>query len=398
MSGDIDFTMPDNRDEAISLLSKMFPQETQAIQKYFNLIEKLSNEFFRLSKASWWEYALFPFIFRNILHYRTTSVKQALDKMMHDNTLKLLLNTNVGYYNDTIKDFSFFYHAIAQHSYFEGGGWYIKGGSSNLSNYLASIIEKNGGEIITKANVIKIEHKDKQTHAISYMHKKEKKELQSDLIISNIDPSSTYKLANIDYQEKKKVATSLLSMYIGFKTNIKSVYGKRAYSTFLMPNITSIEAYDTHIQEDLTNRAIVFVDYSQVDSALTEDPSKSFGVICTTDYLEDWEHLDKEAYTQKKQEITESYLDRLETQYPNIREHIEFTEIGTAKTMQRYLKTPNGTAYGFAPYNDQFFRIPEIKSKKLNNLYFVGAWVISGGFTPAILSGDMCYQKIIKEK
>lgn len=58
--------------------------------------------------------------------------------------------------------------------------------------------------------------------------------------------------------------------------------------------------------------------------------------------------------------------------------------------MQRYLRTPNGTAYGFDPGSEQFFRLLKVKFDKLNNLYFVGAWVMGGGFTPAILSGGMC--------
>ena len=247
--------------------------------------------------------------------------------------------------------------------------------------------------LITKANVVKIDHNHKNSISITYRHKKEEIELVSDILISNLAPSATYKLANIEYSETKKVASSLLSIYIGFKSNLKSIYGKRAYSTFLLKDAQSMEDYDKSVQGDITDRGIVFVDYSQIDSGLT-DASKSFGAICTTDYLSDWEGLEKEAYKQKKQEVLESYLNLLEAEYPNIREHIEFAEVGTAKTVQRYLLTPQGTAYGFAPTNQQFFRTPEVKSKKLNNLYFVGAWVIGGGFTPAILSGGLCYREI----
>ncbi|MBD3793492.1 MAG: hypothetical protein IE889_04940 [Campylobacterales bacterium] len=60
-------------------------------------------------------------------------------------------------------------------------------------------------------------------------------------------------------------------------------------------------------------------------------------------------------------------------EYPNIRDYIAFAEVGTAKTMQRYLRTPNGTAYGFDPGSEQFFRLLKVKFDKLNNLYFVGA-------------------------
>jgi len=220
--------------------------------------------------------------------------------------------------------------------------------------------------------------------------------LSHDTVISNLAPSTTYALANIVYKENKSVASSLLTIYIGFKSNLKSIYGKKAYSTFFMNDIASMNAYDVKMEKPIEKRSMMFVDYSQINAALTDD-SKSFGVICTTDYLKDWESLSKEEYAQKKTALIEQYLVVVEKEYPNIREYIAFAEVATAKTMKRYLKTPQGTAYGFAPTNKQFFRIPEVKSKKLDNLYFVGAWVIGGGFTPAILSGGMCASKILKE-
>ncbi len=386
---DIDFVMPDSVDKAISALSKRYPSEKKSIKEYFDLIDNISKDYKKLANASWWQYIFFPLIFKYIIKYRVSSVKKVMDNLFKNEELKLILNSNIGYYNDKISDLSFLYHSIAQNSYFKGGGWYIKGGSQKLSNYLASIITQNGGKVITRANVIKIDNKD-----VIYKHKKEQIKISSDIIISNLAPSSTYKLANISYKEDKKVASSLLSIYIGFKQNLKSIYGKRAYSTFLFKDIKSIDDYDNNTQTDIEKRGFVFVDYSQIDSGLV-DEAKSFGAICTTDYLSDWEKLSKDEYKQKKQDILESYLDQLEIEYPNIKDYIEFAEISTAKTIKKYIKTPNGTAYGFAPNNKQFFRIPQVKSKKLKNLYFVGAWVLGGGFTPAIISGGMCADEII---
>lgn len=391
----IDFTMPDDIEKAIVALCKKYPSEEKGIKEYFRLIENISDEYEKLSTAPKWKLMLFPFFFKNILKYRTASVKEVMDSLMENEELKLILNTNIGYYTDTINDFSFIFHAIAQYSFYKGGGWYIKGGSQQLSNYLASIIRDNGGEVKISAEVIKINHNHENSTSITYIHKKEEIELSNDIVISNLSPSSTYQLANIPYTEQKKTASSLLTVYIGFKNNLKSLYGKRAYSNFLLRDAKSIDDYDKNVKGNIVNRGIVFVDYSQIDSGLT-DESKSFGSICTTDYLEDWKDLSKEEYKQKKEAVLQSYLNLLDVEYPNIKEHIEFAEVGTPKSIQKYLKTPNGTAYGFAPNNKQFFRIPELKSKELNNLYFVGAWVVGGGFTPAINSGGMCYREILK--
>ena len=394
-SSSIEFTMPDDTKKAITALCEKFPDEEKGIKAYFSAIKNISEEFDQIRTAPKWKLMLFPLFFKHIARYKTATVKEVIDDLMENEALKLILNTNVGYYNDTIKDFSFLYHAIAQHSYYKGGGWYIKGGSQKLSNYLASIIKENGGEVITSAEVIKINHNQQECTSITYIHKKEEKELSADIIISNLAPSSTYELSDISYTEQKKIASSLLTIYVGFRENLKSLYGKRAYSTFLLRDAKCIDDYDKNIQGDVEDRGIVFVDYSQIDSGLT-DESKSFGAICTTDYLENWESLTEEGYRQKKENVIQSYLDLLETEYPNIREHIQFAEVGTPKTIQKYIKTPNGTAYGFAPDSKQFFRAPEVRSNKLNNLYFVGAWIVGGGFSPAINSGGMCYHEILK--
>ena len=75
---------------------------------------------------------------------------------------------------------------------------------------------------------------------------------------------------------------------------------------------------------------------------------------------------------------------------------VEYIETGTAKTVERYIKTPNGTAYGFKPTPAQFFKMPKTRSRELKNLYFTGQWVISGGFSAAMMSGQYCAHTVIR--
>jgi len=279
---------------------------------------------------------------------------------------------------------------VAQYSYYKGGGWFIKGGSGRLSDYLAKIIRDNGGEIITKARVTYCEKE-----RVIYHHKKESKSIVSDIVISNLSPKQTYQLYNKPYNETKEVADSLLTIYLGFSKNLKDVYGKRAYSNFIFDDISSVKEFNEMMKKDISKRGFVFVDYSQIDSGLSNN-DKSFGAICTSDYINDWNSLDKQSYKKKKENLIKSTLKKLEIEYPNISKLVEYAEVGTAKTVERYIKTPNGTAYGFKPTVKQFFRIPKVKSNKINNLYFVGQWVISGGFSPAIMSGELCFREIEK--
>ena len=185
-----------------------------------------------------------------------------------------------------------------------------------------------------------------------------------------------------------------MTIYIGFSKNLQEVYGKKPYSNFIFDEIDSVNDYNAMLKKDIAERGFVFVDYSQVDSALTKDASKSFGVICYSDFIEEWQDLNEDDYKIKKQNLQDKALSKLEVYYPNIKELVEYIEVGTSRTVQRYIKTPNGTAYGYKPTPKQFFKTPTIESGRINNLYFAGQWVIAGGFSPAISSGGLCYAAI----
>ena len=382
------FTMPDGVEEAKEALISKFPNERSGIESYFKLIKNIATDLETLQSASWYQYALFPFLFWRILYYKSKSVTDVMDKMIENKELKLILNANAQYYNDIPNTLSFLLHSVAQYSYFNGGGYFIKGGSGRLSDYLAEVIKNNGGEVITKATVTACSE-----NSITYVHKKESKIIQSDSIVSNLSPEQTYQLYNLKYTEKRELANSLLTIYFGFNKNLKEVYGTRAYSNFFRDDIASIEEFNEQMKQDITQRGFTFVDYSQIDANLAPK-EKSFGVVCITDFIEDWQELDKTAYKEKKQELLNATLKKLEKHYPNILDLVEYAEVGTAKTVQRYIKTPNGTAYGFKPTPKQFFRLPQVKSNKVDNLYFVGQWVIAGGFSPAITSGLFCFNEV----
>lgn len=369
-----EFIMPDGVENAKSALKKKFPNEIEAIDKYFNIISQISKSFLKMSNLKWYDYLLLPFMIAPIWKYKNKSVTEVLDNLTKNEELKMILNANVVYYNDSPDTLSILLHSVAQSSYYEGGGYFIKGGSYKLSEYLGGVIKQNGGEIITKATVVKVSKNE-----VTYVQKNQNIMLKADIIISNIAPQDTYKLFNREYKEEKQISESITTIYFGFSKNLKEVYGEGTYSNFIL----------------MEDKHLVFVDYSQIDAGLV-DKTKSFGEICLIDEFKNWDRLSKEAYKKQKEILLEECLSLLEIYYPNIKEMIEFAEVATPKTMVRYIRTPNGTAYGYKPTPKQFFRVPQIKSDKINNLYFVGQFVIGGGFSSAIMSAEMCSQEIKK--
>ena len=388
-SEDFEFTMPHNKREAIDSLVNVFPNEKSSILKYFDTIAKLAKEYRTLLQGlSFSDKAFFPLRFPTLWRYRNESVLSAFNKLFSNKALQLILDTNIGYYHHKPSELSFIYHAIAQHGYFEGGGAFIKGGSQQLSNHLANVIEAHGGTIYTSAKAVSAD-----SNHVYFVRKGERGQIPYDVLISNLSPMDTYALFGMRSTPAFPIGTSLFTVYLGFSKPLNERYGPQAYSRFFFDGISSLEDQEHMRSKPLAERGFVFVDYSQIASGLTP-ANKSFGAVVTVDDINSWDKSDKKAYRARKEVLAAAFISRLEQAYPGIAGIVEYKEAATPLTIRRYIGTPGGTPYGFAPLPSRIFRVPRVKSARLKNVYFVGQWVIGGGFSPAIISGKLAADAI----
>ncbi len=195
-----------------------------------------------------------------------------------------------------------------------------------------------------------------------------------------------------------KIACSLFSIYIGFKKPIKEI-GNKYYSTFILDSeVKNQTDLANCMKGDLSSRNFAFVDYSQIDSQLVPK-GKGVGSICTTDYTSDWENLTKEEYNKKKEAVAQIYFDKLEKVIPGIKQEIDYYEVATPKTIERYTLNPQGSIYGYAQTPEQAVPNRVKQKSSIENLYFASAWTFpGGGFTGAILSGYLCAIGILYDK
>jgi phytoene dehydrogenase-like protein len=300
----------------------------------------------------------------------------------------------------------------AQYSYFTGGGHFIKGGSQTLSDYLASVISINGGEVILRHLVTEIITEDNFAIGVKYTRKRtgviqnEVQTAYAKIIVANAaipNVVNTYlgdALKNTDYQKminSLELPCSLFSIYLSF-SKPPSTVGSKHYSIFVVSeDVNSLKDFHpTEQTDDHSKKGYTFTDYSTIDSQLSKEGY--IGVICGIDYLENWSHLEEDQYQKKKEEVIEVYLGRLNEVFPGIRDIIDYAELGTPRTMASYTQNPSGVVYGFAhtipQINPQLKA--EIRNIPIENLFFASAWAGSGGFSGAISAGYKCAQKILK--
>jgi len=409
---EIEITIPDNYKEAINVLTERYPAEKSGIHKFFRIMLALRKEVNKLPRKKWRKLLFMSFIYvlaPHIIMYEKKSLGQLLDSLFENEELKLVLLANLGYYHNNPYTLSLLYYSIAQGSYFSGGGYFIKGGSQMLSDYLASVIEDHNGTVLLRHKVNEIVIKEGAAIGVKYSKisavNSEQVTVHGKCIIANTavpnvinelikESRAKIKLSNV--VGLPKIAPSILSVYLCFKKPPKEL-GNQIYSTiFFDPGISNQKHMEEFHHKDFSKRTYIFVDYSAIDSGLAPE-GKSFGVISTMDYLSEWESLPEDLYKKRKKEAAQILIDRLDKFIPGTKSAIEYYEVGTPRTIKSYTLNPNGTGYGYAQLPNQTGR-KRVKIKSpIPNLYFASAWTEPGhGFTGAILSGNWCAEEIIR--
>ncbi len=405
------FTFPHGTEQAKNKLIENFPDDERGIKQFFSLINGVLLEIPKIPQSKFIStiiFPLMPLLFPNVVKSSGITIGEWLDKHIKVEKLKLLLTTNILYYGDDPYDMSMMYFSVAQGSYIGGGGHFIKGGSQKLSDYLASLIEQMGGQVMLgkMVNEIIVEN-DKAvgvTYSDAFNKNMEPATIYADNIIANAAIPNVVNMLPEKYRQKLKnkiddleEACSLISIYMGFNVDLKQ-FGIKHYSSFIQgEDIQSLSDLKKNFQGDWEHKSFVFVDYSQVNSNLCPE-GKSVGVICAADYLSEWENLDDDAYKKKKEEVAQLFFRRLEQYYPGIMKFVEHYEVGTAKTINQYTLNPKGTPYGYAQRLSQSAQKRDFSIPQIKNLHFASAWTFpGGGYTGTIISGFLTANKVSKK-
>lgn len=397
------YTIPHGRENVIEYLGGIFPNEKKNLKRYF------ANMKFTISTNRAFPNDLHPvrFFFYPLLVLPSiivTKIEQAtayskINHYIKDQKLRNILNANISYYSDSPTRLSWYLHSSAQYSYYNSAK-FIKGGSQVLSNVLADVIKENGGEIHLSADVQKIELEGNKAVGVSYIDKKTKEShtLYAKQIVANCSPELVYngKMVDKKYFEPSvkgiPSSSSLWTVYAITKEKLCKKYPNMAYSTFIFPD-GLLENDSSKLQHYLTTgkpeeRGLVFVDYSTIDAGLVpEGDDRGFIVLCGGSSLAEWDGLSDEDYKAKKEEFTQIMFKKVEAQFPGFIETVEYSEMSTPKTIKRYIRQPDGSAYGYIQNKFTKGRVPT-RSKVIKNLFFSGASTFPGcGFTGTLVSG-----------
>ena len=405
------FVFPHGYDSATRALIDRYPEDEKGIRQFIKLIAAIRKEGTSLPRSPFVRKLIYPFmplLYPNLVEASRHTVGSWLDKHITNENAKLDLVAHIAYWGDDPYTLSMFYFGLPFSGFIENGGHFIQGGSQMLSDYLAEYIESHGGKVLLGKKAEKILTQNGKVVGVTFrdsMHKSlDPVTIQCDNVIANCAIPTVPAMLDDLYASalQQKISSmanscSLLSIYLGFNRDV-GAFGVKHYSNVLRgDDVRTLQDVKKNFEGDWSKRSFIFVDYGKIDARLAPQ-GKSEGVICTVDYLKDWEDLDDEAYKSKKEEVARVLLGRLEKQFPGIRDSIEYYEVATPKTIQRFTLNPGGSVYGFAQTGDQTGTKRLRNNFLIPNLYFASAWAFpGGGFEGTITGGFLAALQMTKD-
>ncbi|MDP5061574.1 MAG: phytoene desaturase family protein [Maribacter sp.] len=273
------------------------------------------------------------------------------------------------------------------------GTWHPKGGMYEVIKAMASLAKELGVKVHTNSAIDKIEVTNgKATGVIC-----NGKTIIADVVLSGADYQHSESLLDEKHQQysksywdKKVFAPSSLLFYIGFDTKLNNV---EHHNLFFDTDfeLHAKEIYDT---PKWPTNPLFYANFPSItDASMAPDGCETgFFLVPIATALEDTEAL--------RSQYFDIIMDRFEKRTgQNIRNNIIFKETFCVNDFVERYNSYKGNAYGMANTLTQTaFLRPNLRSKKVVDLYFTGQLTVPGpGVPPALISGKLVSELIIKD-
>ena len=395
-------------------LKKQFPQDTDAIDQYVDLVVKTTKYMSGVSQVKAMPSTLAKVMgmsSKNRLpDYALDTSYNVLKGLTNNEKLIAVLCGQWGDHGCPPRESVFLMHALIAAHYFNGG-FYPVGGASRIAETIIPQIQLSGGDVFTYADVEEILVSDNRAVGVKMVNGHC---LYADTVISNAGVVNTFsKLlpskvsASLGYQQKAaelKQSMSHAGMYIGLKGTAEELQLPKTNLWIYLDehhdaNVAALRA------DPSASLPLVYVSFP---SAKDPDFQRRYPgrstieiVVGPCDYEQYRQWADKtwgkrgDDYEALKQDLSDRMLEALYKQMPQLRGKIDYSEVSTPLSTSHFCRYEQGQAYGLA-HNKQRFKQDWLKPKtSLSGLYLTGQDVVSCGVVGALMAGMVTAMSVV---
>ncbi|ATD06586.1 NAD(P)/FAD-dependent oxidoreductase [Pseudoalteromonas piscicida] len=403
-------------------LIEQFPEDTKHIKEFCGYIRKLAgcSPHFPFLKntglMTWWEKAkmmwkLLPYM-KTLMNTMSISIED-YSKRFNNPILAESLNWII---YDRLGSFPVMPFAFNIANAADKAIGVPDVGSLGLAKKLASRVKKLGGKIHYKAKVDQILVENNKAIGVRLSNGQEH---FADYVISASDSyNTTQHLLRGAYPHPV-----MDKMYSHLHNDPKGIIFPSLVAVFIAVNkdYTDHDPYSTYLIDDKLKSELIGINHGgiavQVRSTLLPKQAPEGKSVLYITYLTDsqpWQNLNANSvqsehisigrnshtrrrrsveYKVAKKGVGSKILQFLSQHFEELENNVEFIDVVTPLTCERYTKNYNGTVLGwdpFSPYSEEFEKYINRHGPTLphlDNFYFSGHWGTSNGVAQAVASG-----------
>ena len=394
-------------------MKRYFPGEVRAIDKYIAAVQS-SNRAARLYYA---EKAVPQLVSRiagglmraPFLRWAKRTTAEVLSDLTSNQGLIGVLTGQWGDYGLPPAQSSFGIHATIAGHYFDGGSYPV-GGASSIAAAIVPAIERNGGRVITSAEVAKILIDGEKAIGVKMA---DDREFLAPIIISDAGAANTFfrllpgEMACLsslrDGLRSIPISVAHLGLYVGIKAT-DAALGLNGTNLWIYPSLdhdANVARFANDIDSPFASLYISFPSSKDPDFAnrcpgrstvevLTFVPFEAFASWRDTK----WKRRGA-AYDSLKQNLAARLQTALERHVPAVAGKIDYAELSTPVTTRHFMNYEQGEIYGIGSTPARYSMRALGARTPIRNLYLTGQDVTSLGVVGALFGGAVSASAVL---
>jgi len=413
-------------------LKSQFPEEHEAIDKYFEHLRvpaKSSTIQGALKLIPLWlarvvlASGILGFLTNMHKDEYTMTTKELVESLTKNKDLQTVFTYCWGDFGTPPSKCNFTMMALLHRHFMSGGASYPVGGASEIAFNMIPVIEKAGGKILVRANVTDIISQHGKACGVKVEKGTETVDIFAPLIISGAGLYNTFQkllpkeIANKSYYTdictQLKPGIAAMNVFLGLNASAEELGVKRQNHWAFTSDDSEKEAlqyFSGDAEKAMDSEVpLLFISFpSAKDPEWNNHPGREGKATCAIVTLANWEWFKAwetkplkkrgDDYTEVKNTIGQRMIEQTCQLFPQIRDKIDFVDIGSPVTNKTYLGQPHGEIYGLDHTSERFdpLMVAKLRPKTdIPGLFLTGQDILSCGFTGALFAGVLTAQAVL---
>ena len=406
--GDLTFDYVAGREQLAVALKQQFPAEVKAIDGYLQLLSDVSArvpKFFAGQALPRRLGMLYSRLRRRLLpDYFFKTTREVLEGLTSNQQLIGVLTGQWGDYGLPPAQSAFVMHAMVAKHYLAGGSYPV-GGAAQMAATIIPVIEAAGGNVFTYAGVKEILLENGR--AVGVRLHKDDVELRAPQIVSSAGLVPTYtRLLSREVAEAKgllaplkkvELSAASLCLYAGFKGTAAEL-GLPKTNYWVYPGADH-DANNAAFQSGATGQMpMIYISFPSAKDPSWDSryPGKAtVEIVAPTlpSLFAQWKGSTwgkrGAEYDALKAKLTAELLETLYRFHPQLRDALDFCELGTPLSTEWFQWNEQGEIYGIDHTVERFDQYWIHSQTPIKGLYLTGADTLTAGVGGALMAGVM---------